>query len=263
MVAALFCFAVTTGPAGPIWDATPVLANLQFPWRVTGILTLLAAVLVARLPVRRAWGAVVLAVAIAVPFASWDRTMERAAFLGEKPIDRVLPGTVFPDPHTAWEAGSGGWYWRHHHLVELCLLPRTMPRTIFGEFVGSPHRSYDAIRGRPAVLLESPGAPIRVLEWAQTRRSVEVESPTGGTLMWRVLWFPEMSVTLNGEAWPMDVDPATGLVIHDLPAGAHRVDVRWRAFPSLSWARGLSVASLVLVIGLVIGGMVGRRSKFH
>ena len=216
----------------------------------------------ARLSAPKAWGVVVLTIAVTVPFASWDRTMERAAFFGEKPVYRDRPGTVFPDPHTAWEAGSGGWYWRHHHLVELCLLPKTMPRFMFGEFAGAPHQNYDAVRGRPAVLLESPSVPIRVLEWDQTRRSIEIASPTGGTLVWRVLWFPEMSVTVDGQAWPSDVDPATGLVVHDLPSGTHRVDWRWRAFPNLRWARGLSVVSLVLVIGLTIGGWVVRRLKF-
>jgi len=261
MVAVVACLAATTGPAGPVWDATPILTNLQFPWRIAAVLTLVAAALVARLETRRAWVVVGLAAVLAVPFSGWDRTMESGAFHSEKPTHRDPPGTVFPDSYTAWEAGSGGWYWRHHHLVELCLLPKGMQQFMFGEFTGSPHPIFDDIRGQAAVFVEDPTTPIRVLEWGQTHRSIEISSPVQGTLMWRVLAFPDMHVRIDGMESPIAVDRATGLVTHVLPAGSHRVEWRWRPFPALQWARGVSLVGLIVSVALSL--MAGVRRRRH
>jgi hypothetical protein len=261
MIVAVVCLFGTTGPAGPVWDATPVLSNLQFPWRLTAVLTLVAAALVGRLGSGRAWIVAGLTVASAVPFASWDRTALQTAFLTEEPTQPDAPGTVFPDPHTSWEAGSGGWYWRHHQLAELCLLPRTMPRRMLDELAGAHLPEYDDIRGRPAVLVEDPKAPVRVLRWSQTRRVLEVSSELGGTLVWRVLWFPEMRVTIDGEEQLADVDETTGLVIHPLPPGTHRVEIRWRAFRALGIARLVSLLSLAVVVVLIGVGLRRRRAQ--
>ncbi len=261
MIAAIACLAGTTGPAGPVWDATPILANIQFPWRISAVLTLVTVGLVARLETRRAWVVVALAGALAVPFSSWDRTMKKTTFLSEKPAHRDRLGTVFPDPFTAWEAGSGGWYWRHHHLVELCLLPKDMPKLLLGEFAGSPHSSFDNIRGRPAVLLEDPTIPVEVIEWDQIHRSIKINSPREGTLMWRVLWFSNMQVRVDGVEVPVAVDRATGLLTHAIPPGSHQVDWRWRPFAALRLAQGFSVLAFIVVVALGGTALVRRRSQ--
>jgi len=261
MVAAVACLISTTGPAGSIWDATPIVSKLQFPWRMASLLTLLAAILIARLRPHRAWIVVGLAGIVAVPFAGWDRTMPRSRFQLEEPSHRDPAGTVFPDPFTAWEAGSGGWYWRHHHLAELCLLPKTMPRSMLREFAGDQLEEYDDIRGRPAVFLEDPNVPVRVIEWSQTHRSIEISPWVGGNLMWRVLWFPDMRVTIDGEVCSFNVDDTTGLVVHAVPAGSHRVDLSWRAFPALRSAQVISVISFVLMVLLATTGFARRRAK--
>ena len=71
----------------------------------------------------RAWMVVGLAELLAFPFSSWDRTRPIATFRTDQPAGEAVPGAVFPDPWRSWEAGSGGWYWRRHHLAKLCLLP--------------------------------------------------------------------------------------------------------------------------------------------
>jgi hypothetical protein len=254
MLASLICLASTTTIAGPLWDATPILSNLQFPWRVTAVLVLLGAYLVGRLETRRAWAVVVIAAGLSVVFSGWDRTMERSAFQSEEPGHRHHPGTVFPDPVTAWEAGSGGWYWRHHHLVELCLLPKAMPRSLFGEFAGSPGPSYDRIRHRPAVVMEDPSLPVLVGSWKSASRSVAVDLPVPGTLLWRVISFPVMEVNVDGRKVAVSTEPTTGLISHPLPAGEHVVHWSWHPFPELRWARRASVASFAVVLAVFVVG---------
>jgi hypothetical protein len=261
LLGAVLCLAATLGPVGPVWDATPILANLQFPWRVSAVLVLIAAAIVAHLPSRRAWIVVALSGVLAIPFSGWERTKEAAAFLGPEPASPQRPGTTFPDPFTAWEAGSGGWYWRHHNLVELCLVPASMPRALFREIAGAAEGAYDPIRGRPAVLSGQPEAPVRVLEWGQTRRRIGIDAPAEGALMWRTLWFPAMRVSIDGEWCPVNMDETTGLVVHPVPAGRHEVELVWLPYPSLRAARLVSAASLAVLVSLLAWGCASRTPE--
>ncbi len=249
ILAAAICVAVTIGPAGPVWDATPVLSNLQFPWRITAVLTLIAAILVARLEARRAWVVVVVATLLAIPFSGWNRTVPRSVFSGEKPPP-TSAGTVFPDPSTAWEAGSSGWYWRHDNLVELCLLPENMKPFMMAELAGTPSPKLDLIRDRPAAVIEDPSAPVRVIEWGQVERRVEVDASVAGTLLWRVISFPEMRVWVDGEEVEVFTDPTTGLLAHRLPRGRHVVHWAWKPFREMRWGRVISAVALLVTVGL-------------
>jgi len=266
ITAALLCVFVTLGPVGPVWDALPILSKLQFPWRITSLLTLLAAGIVARLELRRAWLVAAVAVLVTVPFSGWDRTVPRSTFFSQEPqIQR--PGTVLPDPHTAWEAGSGGWYWRHEYLVELCLLPKSMQPFMFDEFRGRPSSRLNRIRHRPAVVLQDPSAIVRVVEWGQVAREIEVATALGGTLMWRVLWFPGMEVSVDGLEVETFRDSTTGLTAHRLSPGLHVARWSWRPFPALRISRWISLAALALMVVIALVGFsaAGRqwRSRFR
>jgi hypothetical protein len=260
LAAAICCVLVTLGPAGPAWDALPLLSNLQFPWRITAVLTLLAATMVASLELRQAWLVAALAVVLSIPFASWDRTVPQSVFsVPEPPVS--LAGSVFPDPLAAWEAGSGGWYWRHHNLVELCLVPQSMRAFFFDEFRGTPSSHLDTVRHRPAGMIGDPAATARVIEWGQTTREIELESDRGGTLLWRVIWFPGMEIAVDGVPVETFEDPPTGLIAHRLPPGSHRVRWSWRAFPALRVGRGISLATLAVIVALVVWSTVGWRRR--
>jgi hypothetical protein len=260
LLAAIFCVLVATTPAGPIWDALPVISNLQFPWRVTSVITLISSSLVARLTVRRAWIVVAVAVMVSVPFSGWNRTVPLALFSPQIPPPSA-PGSVFPDPHAAWEAGSAGWYWRHHGLVEPWLLPRNV-EPFFLEDLGGRHApQLDRIRHRPAVLLEDPSARLRVIEWGQIDRRLEIESPVGGTMLWRIISFPDMRVWVDGEEVEVSNDPTTGLLVHRVPRGRHFVHWAWEPFRALIWGRAVSVAALLLTIGLGCAGLCSRAKR--
>lgn len=261
LAASILCVLVTLGPAGPVWDVLPIVSRLQFPWRITALLTLLAAATVTSLKHRQAWLVAALTAALSIPFASWDRTVPRSVFSAPEPP--VHPaGTVLPDPHTAWEASSGGWYWRHDNLVELCLVPLSMTGFFFDEFRGAASSRLDALRHRPATVVGDPAAAIRVLEWGQTEREVEVESDRGGTLVWRIIWFPGMRVAIDG--FPIEIfdDSPTGLIAHGLPPGSHRARWSWRPFPALKVARGISLGALGVVITLSWYAAIGWWRRF-
>jgi hypothetical protein len=250
-LAAVGCVLAATAAAGPLWDSLPLLSKLQFPWRVTAVVTFLAAMLVARLPAGRAWLVTAAVGLVALPFAGWQTTMPGASFRPPKPPP-VAPGTVFPDPAAVWEANSSGWYWRHHTLAEMWMNSKTMPRFLLSDIAGQPARPLDPIRRRPAVLLEAPETPIEVLEWRQKERRVRLDAPRAGTLLWRVIDFPEMSLAVDGAPTPSFCHQPTGLVAVRLPAGEHSVTWRWRPFPGLRSARLVTLVALLLTVALAV-----------
>ncbi len=250
--------AATTPVAGWFWDAAPIFSNIQFPWRIASILTLVAAVLVADLSPSRSLLVMVLTGLLALPFLSWNRTLPKASFSSPEP--RVQdPGASFPDRRVAWEAGSGGWYWRHETLSELCLVPKGAPLFFFAEFQGGYPPELDAIRNRPAAVLGEPNDGLTVLSWGQKKRTLEVEAKTGGTLVWRVIPFPEMVAEVDGRVVEHFTDPGSGLFAHDVPPGRHVVEWTWRPFPALWWARLMTLGGLVCWIAVGAAGFLTRR----
>lgn len=257
LLAAIACTLAATAPAGPIWDVLPVISKLQFPWRVTAVITLITAALVARLSVRRAWIVVAVALLLSIPFSGWNRTTPRALFSPQRP-PASTPGTVFPDPHAAWEAGSAAWYWRHHSLVEPWLLPKNIKPFFLQDLGGRLAPELRLIHDRPAVLLENPSARLRVLEWGQVERLVEIQSSVGGTLLWRVISFPEMRAWVDGREVAVSTDPTTGLLAHFVPAGSHAVRWSWHPFPALRRARAVTIAALLVTAALMVAAAIDR-----
>jgi hypothetical protein len=119
---------------------------------------------------------------------------------------------------------------------------------------GARSPEFDAIRHRPATVLGHPQACIRVVTWRQTERELAVEVPGDGMVIWHVIRFPEMEVTVDGRAIDISTDATTGLVSHSVPAGAHQLRWRWRPDSLIRTARALSVFSVFAGIGLLVVG---------
>jgi hypothetical protein len=258
MICAAICVLIATKPAGLIWEALPLFSKFQFPWRVASLLTFALAFIVAHLARRRGWILVAMVVVVSLPFSGWARTQPMSAFSSPEPPKPPV-GKVFPDPYVAWEAGSGGWYWRHHNLAEIWFLAPNVKPFLLPELAGNNARQLDVIRHRPAVVLEDPSAPVRVVSWGSLRRELETAAPGSGTLMWRAIEFPEMRVEIDGDPVPISADPTTGLVVHQLPSGKHRVIWSWAPFPALRWGRLVSLISLLVCCALILIGATARR----
>jgi hypothetical protein len=100
---------------------------------------------------------------------------------------------------------------------------------------------------------------IRVIKWGQVQRTLEISTSDGGVLLWRVLPFPEMRVTVDGREVEVTEDAATGLLSNHVPAGDHIARWTWRPFPALRWARRVSLAGLFVTLALLLVAAVRRR----
>jgi hypothetical protein len=223
-------------------------------------MTLLAAVMVAHLEGRRAASVIVVTIALAAPFTNWHRTADLSSFSGEKP-HLSSPGEVFPDPRAAWEAGSGGWYWRHHSLAEIWLVPRTMSRALLQELAGKPVSTFEPVRRKPAGLPDGSSLPMAVLHWGQVRRDLAVEMPATGTLLWRLIPFPGHHLSVDGRDSVPLTDMVTGLVSQRVEAGPHLVSWTWEPFPALRRARAVSTGAVVVIAMLLLGDFGVRRRR--
>ena len=243
-------FVVTLGPFGPAWDATPVLSSLQFPWRAAAPMTLAASALLALLPARRAAPLAILGALLSAPYAGTGTFPSRPPH----PSPETGPaGRRFPDPGAVHEAAGEDGSWVQQGMWDYWFVPRTAPQAFFVEMTGGRSPQLDPIRGRAALLSTAPGTPVSVVRWDRLDKEVSLVAPRPGALVWHVLGFQGMSVSVDGRPAPLLFEKATGLVAVQVPAGPHVATWRWRPFPPLGafrWLSGLALLGVLVLLGL-------------
>lgn len=246
-------FVVTLGPFGRAWDAAPVISKLQFPWRIAAPLTLAASALLAQLPARRAAVLAVLGALLAVPYVGTGTVPSRPP--GSAPGAGSV-GREFPDPAAVLEAGGQGGSWVQRGMWDYWFVPRTAAPDFFVEMTGGHSPRLDPIRSRPALLSTAPLTPVEVVRWGRLDKEVRLVAPRSGALVWHVLGFPGMSVSVDGREVSLLLEKATGLVAVHVPAGEHVAGWRWRPFPTLvffRWLSGLALFGVLVLLGLPAG----------
>jgi hypothetical protein len=212
----------------PIWTHTPELRFLQFPWRLTAILSTILLIFAARAftrlkltSVRTAIAAAALAVALILP--AWhtfnqpcddeDTVQARVALyhsnLGTEPTDEYTPTTADNDSLRKNDPP----YWLTKNL-EACdqVAPSNTPSGQAPQHL--------------ALTLDKP--QLLILD----RRN-----------------FPLWSVTVDG-ALPVSCSRNDGLIAMRIPAGHHAIDLTQR--PTLDQTAGLVLTSIALLTTLTL-----------
>jgi hypothetical protein len=84
---------------------------------------------------------------------------------------------------------------------------------------------------------------------------VWVESPEGTALRFYTYYFPGWRVYIDGERLPdeaLRAETPYGLITVDVPPGEHQVLLRWGDTPLRLAGKLLTLACLVLAIGLIV-----------
>ncbi|HEX6904251.1 MAG TPA: hypothetical protein VF789_31365 [Thermoanaerobaculia bacterium] len=226
--------------ATPVWEAVPWMPLLQFPWRLMGplaVLSALAAALVfgafAGSPrVRRVLEIGVLALALldALPILRAVRPLPPDVSAG---LERNL------QPEAIRAFGHRG--------------------TVFDEYLpaGADPALWRA--GYPGPLLAaSDGVRHRVVRDAGTSAEVEVEAPAGTVALFARWFFPGWTATVDGAEVEVAQGPQ-GVLAVPVPAGRHRVAVRYRQ-PEIREVSGwLSLLGLAGCVWLVVAGRRAQR----
>jgi len=225
------CLLLASPLALPLWRAESPLAFLQFPWRFLLPATLLLAPALAATAVapRRATAAVVaLLPLLAAPF----------------PAPVTDPGlradTPWEQAGAAVSAALGG----SPFLVDV---PEHRPPG-FAHLAGAIER----LGGRRVAVV--PAGEGVVEGWQPLRRAASVRAASPALVELRLLDYPYWQVTVDGADAARHADG--GVVAVTVPAGAHRVEARWRGNPLARVGQATALATVAL-----LGAVVLRRQR--
>jgi hypothetical protein len=247
----LFVFLMTPASA-LLWEAVPLAALIQFPWR---LLTLTSVTLA------------------------------------------VLSGLATRDPQPIVPGLSGGATHVTYHLIPILVVvwasfPYTLPQyTAIPDTAEGPlltiefELEYTDMRGMtawteefptdsplveqyqaggPLVTAEAlaPGATVDMIEARGASDELWVRSAEGTPLRFYTYYYPGWRVYVDGERLPdseLRPEPPYGLLALDIPPGEHHVLLRWGDTPLRLAGKVLTLASLVLAVGLVVPWQTLRK----
>lgn len=238
---------------GRLWDAVPVLAQMQFPWRLGAPMTLaLAAVVALSARTRALAGIAVALLALLASLPLVGRSTVPAEALPSAPPAGAFPGQA-PDPVALLETSAlapNPWL-RNPRLEDGWYVPKAVRPRLAAEVWGDAPPAYPALRRAPAVLREDPSAPVEVVDGGGLGRTVRVRAARPGLLVLRAIDFPGWRVAVDGREVAASRDAATGLLAVPLEPGLRTVAWGWEPFPLLRAGRVVSLLALLLVVALL------------
>lgn len=207
----------------PVWEAIPLLAYAEFPWRWLGIaalpLALLVGLAVDAMPPRWRGGAALLFSMLLIAGSLG------LLYNGGTPVRLIRP--TLADLHA---------YERRHRYPGLTSVGELFPRWVQGEIEGS---SLEAayLEGREPIRLDRsslpPGADVRVLHLGALDQRYQVALPVGVDLRFEVLAFPGWTVRVDGRPAVTWAEAGTGRLRAEIPPGSHEIRLRFE--PLLHW----------------------------
>ena len=234
-------------PSALLWRYLPRLQFMQFPWRWLGALGAVYALFVAatmsRLPKRTAW---------LVPALVLLATVGAAAGV-------ILTGWWDAnDVPTVAEAFSSG---RGYEGTDE-YMPVGCDRY---ELPGNPDeetRSADASsEPAPRIAMVDPAtgaivppkaARIHIQQWNAEQKIVTVDSATPIRIALRLLAYPAWEVKVDGRNARYDTVPQTTQMIIPVPAGDHRIEIRFRRTWDRTAGGAISIATAAFLLGFAI-----------
>ena len=115
------------------------------------------------------------------------------------------------------------------------------------------------LAGEPLVTAEAlaPGASVEMIRTAGNSDEMWVRSPEGTALRFYTYYFPGWRVYVDGQRLPDEAlrpEMVYGLLTVDVPAGEHRVLLRWGDTPLRAAGKALTVVCLLAAVALVVIG---------
>ncbi len=240
----------------PLWSRAPLLPFIQYPWRFLGVSSLLAGLLAgagvtvlstssqARPTDRRdmpanslsalksLWPVFVCGVMLALGVLPWA-------------YPRLCPTPENPTlaSYVAYEKSTGllGTTSSAEYLpAAVQELPITSP------FV-KPMRA-----GEPVIRWDAPGA--RIVEASDDGLSAElvIESDAPTRVIYRAFYFPGWQARLDGRPIELVALPPLGLMAMGVPAGRHRLQVRFGTTPLRTASAAVSWVTLLVIVAIWI-----------
>ena len=225
-----------------VWHALPKLGFLQFPWRLTMLLTPVFAIVVAQalIVLRKGLRTGVMAIAVAAAgyagFAVFHQACDDQDNIAAQMVQSRREG--FPPTDEYAPLGSDN-----------AMLAAGLPS---GCLIANPNLSLGAIdedgQLRWTPLTQPCMAIATATELHADRQTFTVLAPRAGFVLLRLRRFPAWKIRVNGK--PETDLPARedGLCVLPVRAGSNRIDARWVATPETLVGRWISLFSLMALL---------------
>ncbi|HHH40606.1 MAG TPA: hypothetical protein ENK56_01215 [Chloroflexi bacterium] len=271
---------MSTRSSLPVWEAFPLLAFVQFPWRFLGRAALPLALLAGpladgRWPTangrpptadRRSPTADRLQFAIR-HLRNLQSVIRNSPFalllLLALPILAALPLTYPPFgycPAAPNPTINDLFAYEHRtRLVGVDPEGSYFPVWVKERPAGSPLEAQYAAGERPIRRFDEgslpQGAALLQADYGPNRARLVVESPVPFTARYLAFYFPGWRVTVDGEPVPIEPTDPTGLIAFPVPAGRHTLEI---AFGPTPLRRAVAYVSLLSLALLIVAVAVGR-----
>jgi len=216
----------------PLWRSESVLRYAEYPWRLFGIALL---------------GAALLAGAAVDWLARWPRIRRTAA--GALVLGLVLGLFVyqFPRPFLQFEESPAA-FLRYETTFRAVgttagnefLLPGVV--ALPSEPALSPDLARRALDGSP------PGISAQVVDDHHSSLTLDITATAAAVIQVAQFYFPGWRGRLDGDPVSLRPGRTTGLIELEVPAGQHRLELRFGDTPVRSLAAVLSVAGLLVTL---------------
>jgi hypothetical protein len=216
------------------WDHVPLLQSVLYPWRMLGPAAVCTALLTAPL----AW--ILGSLGKAKPYAFAGAM----AFL-------IVPNLSHMHPRELHDVDLA--FWTPQQMAE-----RGFETTTLGEVNPRWMINVPPYTEAPAQVtagdarIETAGrTPFHWWGRASATGASSVQMSTA--------YFPGWEVRVDGQAVPMSPSANYGLISFAVPSGSHDLDVAWRRTPAVTLADGLSLAALLVCIGILVKQRGARK----
>ncbi|GAA4499426.1 hypothetical protein [Pseudaeromonas paramecii] len=213
--------------ARPLWDALPILQQVQFPWRIQTLLC------VSVLPI----------LGLALQVGAQHRqgvALWHVLWL----LLMLIEVSVMADR-----------LFRQHPQTRLDTLfvNRRSPLEYRPSWVPSDRFSVPGLlelaRTTPTLSSEPPTTRWQILDWQPRRLKLQLAVPTASQLTLHQFFYPGWQARRDTDATPLTLGPdANGLLRLALPAGHYRVQLTLKALPQELAGRGISLLALLLLL---------------
>ncbi|MGC2420241.1 MAG: 6-pyruvoyl-tetrahydropterin synthase-related protein [Candidatus Acidiferrales bacterium] len=238
----------------PLWRHLPKLEFVQFPWRWLGPLGVVFAFFTAAAMngARRKWVPWVILAIVLGAIGATGRAMVRDAWWDSQDA-----------PFLAQEIASGRGYEGVDEYMPLGCdrteLPGNPNDDERAEDVSStPAQRIEELDAASGKVVPAHGIKLQIDKWSAERKAFAIDAPAPVTLALRLLNYPAWEVRVDGMAIPGESADNTAQLLVPVPAGRHRVEVRF----SRTWDRTAGAAlSLICAGGLFVFAAAERRRE--
>jgi hypothetical protein len=241
-----------------VWAHAPELQFLQFPWRLTLVLSVAFAVALgvaisqtAKRPTRPKVAAGILlafAAALSGSWLFWQPCDEEDVVSAQLTVFQSGGGFQGTDEYTPIGADNSE--------VPPGLPQVRLLKSADAEIAASPQPDADAPAYAPTPQDQIPG-PVAIQQWQPETKIFTTTAEARGYAVLRLMDYPAWLVRANGQIITNRPHRDDGLVVIPIPSGKTTITVTYTTTSDVVWARRLTAASLLALVAM---GIVRKRS---